>query len=946
MRPDSYPPRKHDDVTPAGAVPFFVVGVGASAGGLEALQEFFANIEENPGIAFIVIQHLSPDFKSMMSELIARHTQITVSDAEDGMELMPDRVYVLPNRKDIRIAEGRLVLTEREAVRGLHLPIDILFESLAQAQGELSAAVVLSGTGSDGTRGMRAVKEVGGMAFAQDPASSRFDGMPRSAIATGLVDCVLPAGDLAKALVRAVLSPDAVRAELQDEERQAIDRLYDLIQTYAGVDFGLYKSATIERRIRRRLFIVGQTTIQGYVEYIERENSELDQLVRELLIGVTRFFRDTEAWTDLRTRDLPALIASVPAGGVLRGWVAGCSTGEEAYTLAMVLDDAIRESGRQISFRIFATDVNSGSVAFASAGAYAESAVLDVPEALRERYFERKDERYFVRRSLRDLITFAIHNLAADPPFTRLDLVTCRNLLIYLRPEVQLEALSRLTFGLRAGGLLFLGSSESLKESQLGLRTANNKWKVFVADTDRRDSREQKRGILPVSRTPSLSTRPLSSPPRGSDAVVQQVAERFAPPGVAVSEGFDVLHLFGDAGRFLSMAAGKVTLNLLRMVPQGLSVMLSSSARRVLETREPLRLPQVDFGTGERIDVRVEPLYGLPGVGRGMFICFELPVAPGGAAATVDIDHATSRRIAELEDELALTRDNLHSAVQDLETSNEELQATNEELVASNEELQSTNEELQSVNEELYTVNSEYQEKIDELERLNDDLENLLRFVSVGTLFLDRDLRIRRYNDRARSLFPLLAQDVGRPLDDIALKAHYPSLMTDVRSALEGNICEGQEVCSEDGAWWNVRVAPLVRSDASTGGVILTFHDISRLKSASRRAHCLLQAPEAFASVEGIVGYFAGDMRTREVDLSLGARRLLGLSPTSAVPSELFRPLFAAATEDVDEGLTELPVTLESARGESLRVFAVCTVRNTAETETMLMAALRTPSTA
>jgi two-component system CheB/CheR fusion protein len=782
--------------------------------------------------------------------------------------------------------------------------------SLAESQGDQAIAVILSGTGSDGTHGARVLKEAGGLVLAQEPGSAKFEGMPNSAIQSGCVDYVgTPAHLVERVEQFAKRSQERLGATNGDgaPERDACEEILRLLRQQSRIHFSMYKPALVLRRIRRRAALSGEKSLSSYADLLKARPPELEQLTRELLLGVTQFFRDPAAWGYLEDTILPQLLALAGERGTLRLWVAGCATGEEAYTLAMLLEEQSHKLRRPISYRLFATDVRRDSLRFARAGVYSAAACAGIPEPLRERYFEARAEQLVVRRALRDAVTFAPHDLLSDPPFTQLNLVVCRNLLIYLEAEAQRHVLSRLRASLKEGGFLFLGSSESVGEGSPLFRALNARQGMFLA----RGAVSNAHSVLPSLRELTLEVSGGSTPPpraaRSTESLYEAVVERYAPPGVAVDSNFELLQVFGRVADFVSVPPGRVTISLLKMVPRALAALLSTAGRKALSQGEEVLIPEVRIpvhGVEQAFCVRIAPVEDLPGVALGLLIFFESPrpTAQPAALDAPDLDGASRQRLRELEDELLVARENLNAAVQDLETSNEELQSTNEELTASNEELQSTNQELQSVNQELYTVNCEYQEKIGELEETNADLENLLRVVDAGVLFLDERLTIRRFNDSATRVVPLRHEDLGRPLGEIAIQADCPSLADDALEVLHSGERKLLTALGHDGAWWSIGLrAARDRSGESGDGVIVTLQEISDLKRAASELARLEQAHAIIESISGM-GHAVLDLTHEVVHLSENARRLLGAG--QAVPSlddalALFAQELGAARDQV-----------------------------------------------
>jgi two-component system CheB/CheR fusion protein len=917
-------------------LPFFVVAVGASAGGLEAAQDLFRHLGPDSGLSFVLIQHLPPDFKSMLSQLLGRQTQLQVLEIEDGSSPIPNCVHVAPPHCVVTLEQGRFRCTARDEARVL-LPINVFLTSLAEEQGDQSVAVILSGTGSDGSHGSRVLKEAGGLVLAQEPASAKFDGMPNSVINSGSVDFVGTPSHLAECLQqyaqKAVERLASATGDLE-RERDAFDEILRILRQQARLHFSMYKPAMVLRRVQRRAGLVGEESLSSYAQHLKSRPPEVEQLSRELLIGVTQFFRDPFAWGYLEDTILPQVLSLAGDRGTLRLWVAGCATGEEAYTLAMLLEEQIQKLRRPINYRLFATDVRRDSLRYARAGAYPLDACSGIPEPLRERYFEMRGEQLVARRTLRDAVTFAPHDLLTDPPFTQLNLVVCRNLLIYLDAEAQRHVISRLRSSLKEGGFLFLGTSETVGDASPLFRSLNPRASVFLA----RGTPSSGHSVLPSLRelsgdVPGGSVPPPRAP-RSTESLYEAVVQRYAPPGVAVDSNFELIQVFGRVADFVSVPPGRVTISLLKMVPRSLAALLSTAGRKALSQGEEITIPEVRVPVpdGEQVFcIRIAPVEDLPGVALGLLIFFESPRASADTEPvdTSDLEGAARQRLRELEDELLVARENLNSAVQDLEASNEELQATNEELTASNEELQSTNEELQSVNEELYTVNSEYQEKIGELEDTNADLENLLGAVDAGVLFLDDRLTIRRFNDSATRLFPLRPEDLGRPLSEIAIQADK-SLAQDAFDVLHSGQRKLITALGHDGAWWSIglRVAR-DRNGKSGGGVIVTLQEISELERARSQLARLQQAHGLTESMAD-TGHAVLDLTTEIVQLSENARRLLGFEeslPALEDVLDLFALEPGAPRERVLLGLRlekSLPLRAErswvSRSGSTLRV--------------------------
>ena len=856
---------------------FFVVGIGASAGGLEALELFFDNLPRRANLAYVIVQHLSPDYKSLMGELLGKHTQMPIYEAEDGVRIQPDTVYLIPRRKNMTVFSGRLFLTEQP--KGLNLPIDLFFESLADDFGERAIGIVLSGTGSDGTRGLRAIKEAGGITMAQDAESAKFDGMPRSAAATGIVDFTHPPERIASELTTftsgsVALAPDDGAGEISDGSM--LSKIFMLIKRQAGVDLSSYKESTIIRRIERRMGINQVHDIYSYVQMLEESPEEVQTLFKEILIGVTRFFRDPEAFEQLRVEVLPELLRGKGPNDPLRIWVPGCSTGEEAYSIAILLAEYMGENDRQVPVKIFATDIDKDAVEFASYGTYPESIAADASLDRLGKYFVKKGENYQVAQSVREMVIFAYHNIFKDPPFRRVDLVSCRNLLIYLQPSLQKQVISNFMFSLADGGYLLLGTSETIGEHSVYFSNVDIRWKIFHYKGGGQPERPhiaQKElgtgGVRPQVRTPLSGGRSIVDDKRlnagapasssvtsaaaalGSDRIWSNLIEGFLPPGVLVDENRTVLHIFGDTSEFMKLPAGRLDFNISRMAREELSVPLGTALQNAVDENKEvaysgIHLPGSDGATS--MQLRVKPL-GI-GEGRAVYAVLFEKEEDGDTeeheATPFRLDEAVKRRISDLESDLQYTRENLQATIEELETSNEELQATNEELVSSNEELQSTNEELQSVNEELITVNSEYQKKIEELSELNSDMNNLLASTDIGTVFLDHDLRVRKFTPPVTKQVNLIKSDIGRPLSDISHNLMYEQLEDDILEVLRSQVPREIEVQSKLDTWLLLKVQPYRTSEDQVGGVVVTLVDITRRKQSE---HELQQQQELMMRV-------------------------------------------------------------------------------------------------
>ena len=815
--------------------PALVVGIGASAGGLDPLVRFFDNLPERTGLAFVIVQHLSPDFRSLMDELLSRHTTLPIHLVEDGMPVEADHVYLIPARKEMIISGGRLLLSERNRQQEMTLPIDMFFRSLAQDCGERAVAIVLSGGGSDGSRGVLQVHDAGGFVVAQDLESAQFDGMPKAAAETGVVDCILPPQDMPTALLKRArrdkAPPEPVVAP------RGLDAVYRLLETEYGIDFNHYKPSTVTRRIERRLALAQSSNIEEYLSRLRSERDELDALYRDLLIGVTRFFRDPDAFDLLERRILPELLQREPRTTPLRLWVAGCATGEEAYSLAILLQELMAEHGER-AVKIFATDVHRGSLEQAALAAYGEEAVSNVSPERLTRYFTQVGSSYQVVPELRQMIVFAQHNVITDAPFTRLDLITCRNLLIYLQPPAQQRVLSHFHFALSQTGVLMLGPSETLGPLADGFEILDKEWQLYrKAGEVRTPVHTRPHGGVSIETRVAVSPMPPARHSIGQLlSVYDALLEEAMPPSLIVNERGELVHVLGGAARFLRVRDGRQSLEVLDLVHVELKMILAGGIKRALAERSSVVFSGVRMPTDDRIyRVTMRAIAGRGAGGRYVVVSFESaePAArPSGAPPIqIDIDRVSQQQLAALEAELGTTKESLQAAIEQLEAGNEELQASNEELQASNEELQSTNEELQSVNEELYTVNAEYQRKIGELTELTNDMDNLLASTEVGTIFLDAHLRIRKFTPQAAGIFGLVPHDVGRPIETFVHKMRHPELVEDLKRVLASGQAVERDLAEVNGRPFFLRLLPY-RVKGAADGVVLTLIDVSGLKAA------------------------------------------------------------------------------------------------------------------
>lgn len=819
-----------------------LVAIGASAGGLEPLQSFFSALTPPKNTAFVVIQHLSPDYKSMMGELLGRSTKLPITTVEDGTTLEAGNVYLIPPRFNIFLRDKNSFGVAPKPSGVVNLPIDVFVASAAGFYNEQMVVIILSGTGSDGVRGVVEVNAAGGLSLAQSPESAQFDGMPNSAIATGFIDDSGDPEELARCVMRHLELRDG-HVPLRDAEQQAGDgeiRLNDVLHELkirTGIPFDQYKKSTVARRVERRMALRHCNSLGKYLDLMRKEPDELDTLRRETLIGVTSFFRDPDSFEALKAA-MKDVVRGKRTGEALRIWVAGCSTGEEAYSIAMLADECINESQKVLELKIFATDLEQSYLDVASTGTYPESIRSEVPDGRLKHYFTRVGDQLRVRPELRKSVIFARHNMISDAPFTKVDLVSCRNTLIYFESELQETVLKRFQYALGVNGVLFLGSSESLGRLQRDFTVINSGARIFKAlrpavlslealQTDHKtvDTRRRRAGsALEIS---------INNPVQEAQQVL---LETLAPPSLLLSGSREIMHIFGDVTPFMKLPKGEATLDASRMLdPTAASALLDllkqrdnhSGASQPELISQPLKLIE-DSKCFHRL--KLQSLRGA-GASQGMYLLAFLEVEFAGSDEVGGEQRGSGNdaKIEMLQSELALTRQNLQNTIEELEASNEELQATNEELLASNEELQSTNEELQSVNEELYTVNSEYQEKIRILDRVNEDLDTMAMATGIPTLFLDDNINIVRFTPTITDIYQLRDSDIGRGLDEFSSKIAFDELSERAREALTTQETVELVRQSEDGNSMLIRIVPYSETAYGSRALVVMFINVANL---------------------------------------------------------------------------------------------------------------------
>ena len=844
-----------------------IVGIGASAGGLEAYEEFFRHLPSESGLAFVLVLHLDPGHASLLAEILQRSTAMPVLEATDRAVGCVDHVYVIPPNQDMTISNGQLCLFAPILPRGQRMPIDAFLRSLADDQGDNAVGVVLSGTGTDGTLGLRAIHGAGGITLVQEPASAKFAGMPQSAIRAGYATHVVPVADMPTVLLAATRqlatcregspAPSTPAAAENADEIEAVLRL---LRAATGHDFSHYKKGTVSRRIARRVVHHQLPDIASYRAYIEAHADESQALFKDLLINVTSFFRDPEAVTVLRQQVLPQLLADKPAGYVLRIWVAGCASGEEAYSIAMLLREFMNETGTMLKVQIYSTDLDKDAIATARAGFYPPNVAADLTPARLQAFFVREDAGYRVRKEIREMLVFAVQNVIKDAPFTKLDLISCRNVMIYLDPELQNRLICSLHYALKPNGVLFLSPAEGVGNHAELFAPIDRRWKFYRA-TDK-PHRVVMTGDLawPMANAGRSAdhTDGNDEPANLAELTRRALLQSFAPASVVTDAMGNILFVHGDTSRFLHPAQGRATLNVVDMALEGLQAGLRAALHGAAEkgaVTSGRQLPARIDGDFQQISLSVRPLTGTGSSRALLLVSFaEVPPTTASAAANAELDQASpeTRRVEELERDLAQTWENLQATIERQQISNEELMSANEELQSTNEELQSTveelettKEELQSINEELVTVNSELQANIAHLGLAQNDLKDLLDNIS-GIIFLDGQLRIRRFTREALDLYHLQDSDFGRPLADIKSTIDGHELLVDAQAVLDSRQSVEQEVRSVSGRSYQVRLQPYRTLDGDSDGVVMTFTDISaRIEAGSQT----LAARQLFESI-------------------------------------------------------------------------------------------------
>jgi two-component system CheB/CheR fusion protein len=910
---------------------FPIVGLGASAGGLAAFEAFFSGMPADtpPGMAFVLVQHLAPDHKSILTELIKRYTPMQVFEVEDGMTVRPNCAYIIPPNRDMAFLNGKLQLLEPSAPRGQRLPIDFFFRSLAHDQHERAICIVLSGTGSDGTQGLRAIKAEGGMAMAQTPKSTEYDGMPRNAIATGLIDYELLPAEMPAQLMAYVAHafgklPQSTSLAASRTE-SALKKIFILLRAQTGHDFSQYKPNTIHRRIERRMAIHQIETIDNYVRFLQQKPAEVEALFRDLLIGVTGFFRDPEAYKLLEDQVIPLLFANKPAGSLIRVWTAGCATGEEAYSLAILLQEYLEKLTQNYTVQIFATDIDSQAITTARAGLYPASIAADIsPERLALFFSAEADGSFYrIHKSIRDMLVFSEQNVIKDPPFSRIDLISCRNLLIYMGADLQKKLIPLFHYALNPGGFLFLGTSESVGEFGDLFSPIDRKLKIYSRKEDISGLQRLALGrfLPPIAAVNAAQPKPVGNTPGKMslrELTEQALLRQVAPTGALVNGHGEILYLHGRTGMYLEPAPGEAGVNdILKMAREGLRGELTAALHKASATRELVRrtgLLVKTNGDFTPTNLTICPLASRPdpshrsegtdpsaALATSLFLIIleeGLPFSPDqprhptildAAVGSEDSDTSSelraNARIEALRQELWAKEEYLQTANEELKSTNEEMQSVNEELQSTNEELETSKEELQSINEELATINTELQTKVGDLSRANNDMNNLLAGTGIATVFVDHGLRILRFTPTATAIINLIASDLGRPVSHIVSNlVGYDSLVADAQSVLNTLVAKEVDVETTEGKWYTLRIQPYRTLDNVIEGVVITFVDITeakQVKNALRKANEQLRLAVVVRDAHDAIT--VQDLDGRILAWNPGAARIYGWSEAEAL---------------------------------------------------------------
>ena len=910
----------------------FVVGIGASAGGLEAIHELFDNMPDDTGYCFVIVQHLSPDYKSLMPELLAKHSQMQIFEAEDNMKLQRNCIYVIPSKYIMTLSGETIHLTHKDRKGAPNTAIDSFLESLAKAKGKDAIAVILSGTGSDGTNGIEAIKANGGIVIVQDPISAKFDGMPNSAISTGFADLILSpdmiAGELLEYLGEHQTPLQKTFHEMTQKDEYLLREILEKVYKATSHDFSHYKRPTIHRRLARRMSLKNIKSLKEYLDYMNRHQDEAKDLSKEFLINVTKFFRDTEAFDELRTLVLPPLLDEKKNGEGLKLWVIACSTGEEAYSIAMMLHEYLAELKlpSEIPVKIFATDIDDAALEIASKGVYPDTIAADIGKSRLEKYFIQEGNTYRITPIIRKMVVFANHNVLKDPPFSKVDLLSCRNMLIYMSTELQKNILRTIHFAMNPGGYLFMGPSENIGMLKDSMKELSKKWKLYKNIS--RPVMVTHEHYSPI--VESKFNNPYSTAIKSKNALnhlseifKDTVMDEYKYAGILIDRDFEVKQAIGNFKAYLNFPDGNFNLNLLKLVPQDLSIAISSGVRKALKESSKVVLKKIKMeGQNDKklVNVIIKPY-----LDQGEYIQPFIFIAINEEEYRGNKEKlkATSSQdktelLMEVEQELKETKENLQAVIEELETANEELQSSNEEMISANEELQSTNEELQSLNEELHTVNTEHQMKIKELVELNEDLNNYFSGTEIGQLLIDKKLIIRRFSPAIKSQINLIETDVGRSIIDISNNFQSLDFINDLKQVMKtANVIE-KEVMLKNNRIYLMRISPYIKLNRTIDGVVVTFIDISETKQLSSIIDSVFNS-----SVSGITAKKAVRNKNNEIiDFEYIAANEAAAKMFGTTKEELIgKRVFETATENDNSYFERYKKVVEHSTTEHFEFF-------------------------
>ncbi|MFO7369731.1 MAG: chemotaxis protein CheB [Bacteroidales bacterium] len=889
---------------------FPIVAIGASAGGLEALEQFLGSVADNSGMAYVVIQHLDPTQKGMLPELLQRISKIKVYQVKDRMVVKPNCIYVIPPNKSMSVLKGVLYLFEPIEERGLRLPIDFFFRSLADDVRERGIGVILSGMGSDGCLGLRMIKEKDGIILVQEPSTAKFDSMPRNAMDFVQADIVAPPGELPSKLMNFLkLSPiGKTEQPIDSKDKSSLEKIIILLRTHTGNDFSLYKKNTVYRRIERRMGVHSIDKIASYVHFLQENPKESIILFKELMIGVTSFFRNSMVWEKLKETVIPGLFANLPSGSMLRAWIPGCSTGEEAYSLAMVFKEALEKADLHEGYtlQIFATDLDNDAIETARKGIFPANIEADISHDRLKRFFSKTEDGYRVNAEIREMIVFAQHNLIMQPPFTKIDILSCRNLLIYLESDLQKKLIGLFYYSINPEGIIILGNSETLGPQSLLFTPVDSKLKIFKRAAT---SLGPELFDFPASYS---RTRPAYNEKQVTDKSIENIQtladqlllQYFSPAGVLVNENGDIVYISGRTGKYLEPAVGKANMNIFAMLREGLRNEFPIAFRKALRDKNGVLLRNIvigNNGSSQTVNVTFQWIDKPKALkGMVMIVFVDVPDIPEIKQSLKKGESVVSNsKQKELEQELQRTREEVQNTLEEMQTSQEELKSTNEELQSANEELQSTNEELttskeemQSLNEELQTVNAELQSKVDDFSRVNNDMKNLLNSTDIATLFLDKELNIRRFTNEATKIFKLIKSDIGRPFTDQVSDLVYPELAADALEVLRTLIFIQKTIPARDGRWFSVRIMPYRTFDDRIDGLVITFINTSDYKRVEMQLYESEQIHQVLLnSSSDIIIKLSIDLKILE--FNPGAEKFFGIKHKEALNrnfAQLFVP--------------------------------------------------------